>query len=1130
MIFQFPDLETFRLAVTSAQVPPDVSAAPAEVAFDTEGRPSIRSAGGIPPKPMQNALRKLGVKQAKDHYSNAIVTVECWPQVLPVSKVGTPPDVTSNTPVLFEMPAAELPAVVTEMLRLGNDRQSFRTLAPANGHGERVLLKVIGPPYYTLLRAIDKQKGDVVAYVEKTPRVWVELGHDHALAAKIRPAEGQILLLRPERDWRAVEDDPFQDVYEILDFRLPAAAVEWQESHLKGKLAVPLRLVPGNAADVAELWVLTEQAVDQLDALVRDADERLMSRLSFAVARENGETVIVLKTRPSKLPPPVLSLAKAHGFKPFWKLPNLFVPVAKRLMPTLRRDAVRKLLADDPAQVVWLMPGPDGKFTPEVLPDDTFRPLEDWIDYVIDHEHEPLQAWVQATHFDFDSFICTEDQPERPKPPPSEKGKRPRKGEEPREDAELPPLPKGEKKKPPPAAESDFLVQAEAAPPNELKLKRTELEERFKAIDGPLDAPERLALWSQLAKLNAAVKDKSEAAICWTNAFWELPEVTPEGAYTWLRSEDADARKMPTAEEFDEALANRMPSPEAVRELAVRALYACLQSPAPQSFQSRLPRIREFLEKHESVLTMRTVWLTWWHLVRVDREHVDVLALARVRDRLLQRLLREGLNKERDLPIFLRIAGELNSARMRLVRDRALQVHRLVDQWHAGEDLKVNKPYVDLMFAFGLAKLGESTAAREMMDRATSKLLEKADPVHDLLVKGFRHRIENALGGKPHAGPLPAELMARLEAIDEGRNNQASKRYVVDRMRQSSWILEPQERTEAYARWMKHPDELRKTLVDLGNVTDPRQLEDAIKKLIRSNYSSENQLIVFAEVVPLSARVGEEFAVSLVQQVPGLLDVLSKVKGPPEHVATLEGYQIKVLQRSIFLAAHYDRSELVQVLFDRFLNYLSARTEEGRYAAINELARDALRSLRKLGLKDDINRFLQQVSDLVVQGRSLALLRNRAGKQWAHALTALLSLAEGWLFFGGLNEAKPFLEEARDTIFGNAKAPKDKWIEPKDFTRLVQAYVSAVGQGPVDEALQRIEELIPNIEQLRDTSTTSSHYSRLHLIIVEEIVRSLISDNMALGDQARRWLDDDEYLVRRRIHADMRKLLAQTGL
>src|SRR5262249_61857255 len=99
MIFQFPDLETFRLAVTSAQVPPDVSAGPAEVAFDPAGRPSVRSAGGIPPKAMQNALRKLGGKSGKEHYSEAILTVDCWPQGLPVAQVGTPPEVTAKTPV-----------------------------------------------------------------------------------------------------------------------------------------------------------------------------------------------------------------------------------------------------------------------------------------------------------------------------------------------------------------------------------------------------------------------------------------------------------------------------------------------------------------------------------------------------------------------------------------------------------------------------------------------------------------------------------------------------------------------------------------------------------------------------------------------------------------------------------------------------------------------------------------------------------------------------------------------------------------------------------------------------------------------------------------------------------------------
>ena len=54
-----------------------------------------------------------------------------------------------------------------------------------------------------------KEKGaTVTAYVEKAPRVWVELGYDHPMAAQIKPAERQVLLLRPEREWTAVEDGP----------------------------------------------------------------------------------------------------------------------------------------------------------------------------------------------------------------------------------------------------------------------------------------------------------------------------------------------------------------------------------------------------------------------------------------------------------------------------------------------------------------------------------------------------------------------------------------------------------------------------------------------------------------------------------------------------------------------------------------------------------------------------------------------------------------------------------------------------------------------------------------------------------------------------------------------------------
>src|SRR5947199_359302 len=82
----------------------------------------------------------------------------------------------------------------------------FRWFAvPGDGDSKRVLLRVIGPPYYTLLRAIDRTAsgtiGHVRAYLERAPRVWVEIGHTHPLAAQIRVADTQLLLIRSPREW-----------------------------------------------------------------------------------------------------------------------------------------------------------------------------------------------------------------------------------------------------------------------------------------------------------------------------------------------------------------------------------------------------------------------------------------------------------------------------------------------------------------------------------------------------------------------------------------------------------------------------------------------------------------------------------------------------------------------------------------------------------------------------------------------------------------------------------------------------------------------------------------------------------------------------------------------------------------
>jgi hypothetical protein len=64
------------------------------------------------------------------------------------------------------------------------------------------------------------------------------------------------------------------------------------------------------------------------------------------------------------------------------------------------------------------------------------------------------------------------------------------------------------------------------------------------------------------------------------------------------------------------------------------------------------------------------------------------------------------------------------------------------------------------------------------------------------------------------------------------------------------------------------------------------------------------------------------------------------------------------------------------------------------------------------------------------------------------------------------------------------------------------------------------------VENVRDCFWTNNYYSQSQLRLIEAIVLAVVSDDFTLGAAARRWLDDDEYLVRRRIHKDYRALTA----
>jgi len=78
------------------------------------------------------------------------------------------------------------------------------------------------------------------------------------------------------------------------------------------------------------------------------------------------------------------------------------------------------------------------------------------------------------------------------------------------------------------------------------------------------------------------------------------------------------------------------------------------------------------------------------------------------------------------------------------------------------------------------------------------------------------------------------------------------------------------------------------------------------------------------------------------------------------------------------------------------------------------------------------------------------------------------------------------LEDARVRLL----TPQGR-LAPVFRARLACAYVGALGQGPQEAAVAGMEELLDKMEKIPDTFTTRTHYSKLHLMVIEAMELAL---------------------------------------
>src|SRR5262249_6540434 len=133
--------------------------------------------------------------------------------------------------------------------------------------------------------------------------------------------------------------------------------------------------------------------------------------------------------------------------------------------------------------------------------------------------------------------------------------------------------------------------------------------------------------------------------------------------------------------------------------------------------------------------------------------------------------------------------------------------------------------YIDLIFAFGLARIGDEPDARELLSQARSALLGQ-DDAHAFLYGAFEYRVRQALDGKPHSGPLPNDHIEYLEHMER------LLRYVVDRLRKHSRILEPDQHLNPYRVWGSRISDFERALAELTDLTSREQFISQVEALL----------------------------------------------------------------------------------------------------------------------------------------------------------------------------------------------------------------------------------------------------------------------------------------------------------
>jgi hypothetical protein len=1118
----FPSEEALQVALLSGLVPPEVQAQPARA-----GRHGGGEVWVCPSEPLGRAalaaLAEAGVgASASDDDAGA--PFGCWAEIVKPRRSrdfdGGPARAAADRAaggkaaagrVIFLLgDGGSMVELAAEMLRLGADRQEYRW--GRLGDRSVALLRVLEPPYFTLACAFDRARGLRAFLPSPVKDVWIEIGHSHPLSASLRAPAGCLLLIPGEGPWLRIEDGRWDEISPLIELTAAVAAQTFTAHPAPPRIAVTLKLARAARPDPPSLWVLRRGGVKAVDGLVQSLPDDVVARVLFAVAHapgENGassEPIVVLRARTGQKGALGLSLP-GEAYAPLLHIPNLFVPCDAIVEPPLRRERIRELLAPGPDEVYWLArtsppPGTEGgpaygTFQVQRLREGAFMPLAEWVDYLIHDGAVALEPWVRSAVFAFDRFESIGGEwgaaPAVEEPPPS-KGKRAAKKARPpggayaTADESPAQLDIREATEP---TMPELIAPVVAAPTeagtsaDEQALK--DAEERYLKSDLPIEDPQRQPMWLEMAELCGRLGRRRDVGLCFSRVVWELEG--PQGVTItrrWAAAEAALVGERDPAAVLARLTEITTPTDEQTRAVATQVLLA-RERPI-----SDLYRVQRWLDRHDDNLDVRTLWLT--RAALADLAGGDRLGLAAARDRILAKLFR-GPSLDRDVPTFLRFCGSGRDAGVvgRLVPHLEALLTRFEKTTRtrsASEaPLELTRAYVLFTFAYGFARFGQSVRARAIAQQAAG-LLNVKDPMHGFLSRAYGARVEQALEGLAFETPLPTAIAAELTDLDQ------FSRFKMDRLRRESRILEPQERLDPFLAFQQGARDPRgDEFAAMRGMDDPARIAAEVERLLHRALlpatAAEDRGRLFDGLMDFFFKLPEA------QAVAGLSTIAHHLEG------ITPSYRALLLEEALGLAGHFGRDALVSELAAALEAQLLGLGPEHADDAADALV-GCLRTLRRVGLRDRVASLLE------------AMVSTWTGDGWSKSHKAKLGLAGGLAYLGRLDRARPLLEAAR-------KAVRDPATPMAERLKVSRSLARASGHAPEEHAIAALVDLADELPKVTDSLSTNSHFCLSVVSFMEGLVLGITSEDLALGEIGKRWLDEDEYLVRRRVHRDLER-------